>query len=315
MTPVPAGALEARLAAGGFVVTAELTPPLSASAQALLAAAAPLRDRVDAVNVTDAAGARVAMSSFAAAAMLRGAGIEPVLQLTCRDRNRIALAGDLIGAAAQGVRNILVLHGDDPATGDLPDAKAVYDLDSRGVMRLARRMGEDGVLPSGRAIRPPPRFFIGAADSPFDPSSHWRPEALMAKADAGAGFVQTQFCFDAGMARRYMARLAEAGLTERLAVLIGVGPLASARSARWMNESLFGVAVPDSVVERLERANDPAAEGRRLCIDLIHELREIPGVCGVHIMAPLQGAEAIAEVVDGAGLRARPRRARTQASP
>jgi len=295
--------LQRRLAAGDFAVTAEVIPPLSADSSQLLARAAPLRGLVDAVNVTDGAGARVTLSSFAAAAILANAGIEPVLQITCRDRNRIALAGELIGAAAQGVRNILVLHGDEPAVGDEPEAKPVYDLDSKAVMTLARRMRDQGTLPSGRAIVPPPSLFIGAADTPLDPPLGWRPEGLLAKAEAGADFVQTQFCFDLDVARRYAARLVETGVTERLHLLIGLGPIASARSARWMRDNLHGVTVPDGVIERLERAADPATEGRRLCTELIAGLRETPGVSGVHLMAPLQGTEAIVQVIDDLDLR------------
>jgi methylenetetrahydrofolate reductase (NADPH) len=294
--------LQRRLSAGEFVVTAEVTPPLSADAGALLAKAAPLRGRVDAVNVTDAAGARAAMSSFAAAAMLAGNGMEPVLQVTCRDRNRIALACDLLGAAAQGVSNLLILHGDEPAGGDQPEAAPVYDLDSRAVMALARQMRDEAMLPSERRIEPPPHFFIGAADTPRDPEADWRPTGLEAKAAAGADFVQTQFCFDLDMAERYFARLREFGVTDRLAFIVGVGPIASARSARWMRDNLFGVSVPDAVIARLEQAEDPAAEGRRIAIEMIQGLRTIPGVSGVHLMAPLQKIETLALVIDEAGL-------------
>ena len=297
-----AGRLESRLAAGGFAVTAELTPPLSASADKLLAMATPLRGRVDALNVTDAAGGRTAMSSLAAAAILCRAGIEPVLQITCRDRNRIAIAGDVLGAAALGIPNILVLHGDDPARGDQPEARGVYDLDSRGVLNMVKRMHRAGELPSGRRIDPRPRLFMGAADTPADPPAGWRPSGLLAKLEAGAGFVQTQFCFDPDVVRRYMARLEECGVIERLPILIGVGPLASARSARWMNENLFGVHVPDWLIARLEAAADPAAVGRDICIELIQALREVPGVRGVHIMAPRQRADIIADVIAGCGL-------------
>ena len=296
------GRLESLLAQGSFVVTAEITPPLTASAGVLLERAKPLEGLADAVNVTDAAGARAALSSFAAAALLARAGLEPVVQLTCRDRNRIAMAGDLLGAAAQGVVNILVLHGDDPAGGDQPEAKAVHDLDSRQVMSLARRMRDQGTLLSGRKIEPAPHFFIGAADTPFDPPPDWQPKGLAAKAEAGADFAQTQFCFDVEVARRYVGRLADAGLTERLKMILGVGPIASARSARWMDENLHGVSVPTAVIERLEAAADPAAEGRKLCIELIQGLSEISGVAGVHVMAPLQGAEAIARVIDDSGI-------------
>lgn len=303
------GSLSALLDVGHFVVTAEVTPPLSAGTDALLAKAAPLKGLADAVNVTDGAGARVALSSFAAAAILARAGIEPVLQVTCRDRNRIALAADLLGAAALGVNNLLVLRGDDPKSGDHPDAKPVFDLESKEVIALARQMSDDGVLPSGRKIESPPDFLVGAADTPLDPPLDWRPDGLLAKAEAGADFVQTQFCFDPAVAGRYLARLRDAGLTEQLKIILGVGPIASARSARWMNENLFGVSVPDQVIERLEQAADPAAEGRRFCAELIQALSEIPGLAGVHIMAPQQSGDAIVQVIEESGiLRNRPGR-------
>ncbi len=298
---IPPGGLESLLAAGHFVVTAELTPPLAADAGALLDRAAPLKGLADAVNVTDAAGARTAMSSLAAAAVLVQAGVEPVLQMTCRDRNRIALAGDLIGAGTLGIPNILVLHGDDPKGGDQPEAKPVYDLDSRRLIALARQLREAGTLPSGRSVASPPRLFIGGADTPLDPPPDWRPDGLAAKAEAGAHFIQTQFCFDLEVARRYMARLEDAGLTQRLKMLLGVGPIASARSARWMDENLHGVSVPAGIIERLERAADPAAEGRKLCVELIQGLSEIAGVAGVHIMAPQQKPAAIAAVIEDSG--------------
>jgi len=294
--------LQRKLSAGAFVVTAEVTPPVSADAGVLLAKAAPLKGRADAVNVTDAAGARAAMSSLAAAAILAADGIEPVLQVTCRDRNRIALACDLLGAAAQGVSNLLILHGDDPTSGDQPEATPVYDLDSRAAIAMARLMCDEAMLPSQRRIEPPPQFFIGAADSPRDPEKDWEPKGLEAKAAAGADFVQTQFCFDLALAERYFARLRDFGMTERLAFVVGVGPIASARSARWMRDNLFGVSVPDAVIQRLERAADPAAEGRRLCIELIEGLRAIPGVAGVHLMAPLQRIEVLADIIEDCGI-------------
>ena len=291
------------LARKQFVVTAEVTPPLAASADRLRQRAAPLQGQVDALNVTDAAGARAAMSSVAAAAILLRDGFDPVLQVTCRDRNRIALASDLIGAAALGIGNILVLHGDSPEGGDQPEAKPVYDLDSRGVMALVRQMRDQGTLPSGRKIEPAPDLLIGGADTPFDPPADWRPTGLQDKAAAGADFIQTQFCYDPAVAGRYFARLADQGLTERMAFIVGVGPLASARSARWMNDNLFGVTVPESVIARLERAADQAVEGRRICVELIQTYAQMPGIAGVHVMAPQQGAEAIAAVVTEAGVR------------
>lgn len=302
--PEPAATAVARapslarcLADKPFAVTAEVIPPLAADLRALLERVEPLRGLVDAINVTDAAGARTAMSAYAAGAVLAIAGWEPVLQIACRDRNRIALAGDVLGAAAQGVRSVLVLHGDDPAAGDQPDAKPVYDLDTRAALALIAEMNA-GKTPSGRAIDPPPDLLPGAADTPFDPPPGWRPDRLRAKADAGARFVQTQFCYDAAVVRRYLQRLADDGLGERLSVLIGVGPIASARSARWMNRHLYGVHVPDGLIERLERAADPAAEGIRLCAALIDDLRAVPGVAGVHLMAPAGGSAAIAAVLE-----------------
>ncbi|MGB7215168.1 MAG: methylenetetrahydrofolate reductase [Gammaproteobacteria bacterium] len=290
--------LKKRIEAREFVLTAEIVPPLSASGKQLLEEAAVLRGRVDAINVTDAASGRTTMSSFASAAILAANGYEPILQVTCRDRNRIALAGDLLGAAAQGVRNLLILHGDDPSGGDQPEAKGVFDLNSRELMALVRRMRDEGTLPSGRKIDSPPAFFIGGADVPRDPGPDFNPQGLIGKVEAGAGFVQTQFCFDLDVVRRYVDRLHEEGLTEKLGIIIGVGPVRSAKSARWMNENLFGVHVPESVIERLEKASSPAVEGQAICAELIAGLREIPGVAGAHIMAPGGGTGAIAAVLD-----------------
>ena len=278
-------------------MTAEILPPLSASASALVERVEPLRGLVDAVNVTDAAGAKAAMSSFAAAAILVREGFEPVLQLTCRDRNRIALAGDLLGAAAQDVENLLILHGDEPKVGDMPDAKPVYDLDSRAVMTLARDMRDRGELPSGRRIEPAPRFLIGCADSPADPAPDWKPMGLEAKIAAGAEFAQTQFCFDLDVAHRYVERLEAEGTLSRLRLIMGVGVLASAKQACFMRENLFGVSIPDSIVERLDAAKDQKAEGRTIAAELIRTFRDMKGVAGAHIMAPMSSGPAIAETL------------------
>jgi methylenetetrahydrofolate reductase (NADPH) len=220
------------------------------------------------------------------------------LQVTCRDRNRISLAGDLLGASAQGVHNVLVLRGDDPSGGDQPDAKPVFDLESADLMKLARDMRDTGMLPSGRKIEDPPHFFIGGADVPRVPDEKWSSDGVRRKAEAGAGFLQTQFCFDLEVARQYAGRLRDDGITERLGLIIGVGPIRSARSAVWMNENLFGVHVPDAIIARMESAQEPAAEGRLICAELIAGLRDIPGVAGAHIMAPAQGPEAIAQVLE-----------------
>jgi methylenetetrahydrofolate reductase (NADPH) len=278
--------LQEKLSAGRFVITAEVTPPVSAAREELLAKALRLKGLADAVNITDGAGARPHLGAVTAAAMLVEAGIEPVLQLTCRDRNRIALQSDLLSAAASGVRNLLMLRGDDPSAGDQPDAKPVFDLDPRSLLETARRLRDAGELPSGRKISGRADFFLGSADNPIDPPPGWEPASLNAKLAAGAQFVQTQFCMDAGVVHRYMARLDQHGIAEKLSVLIGVVPLRSAKSARWIKEKLFGAVIPDAIVERMARASDPLAEGRRICLDLIAELADIPHVAGVHIMAP-----------------------------
>ena len=265
--------LQEKLAARRFVITAEITPPVSAERGEFLAKAAPLKGLADAVNVTDGAGARPHLGAVTAAALLVENGIEPVLQLTCRDRNRIALQSDLLSAAACGVRNLLMLRGDDPSAGDQPDAKPVFDLDPRSLLETARRLRDSGELPSGRKISGRADFFLGGADNPIDPPPGWEPKGLQAKIDAGAQFVQTQFCMDAGVVRRYMARLSEHGIAGKVSVLIGIAPLRSAKSARWIKEKLFGATVPDAIIERLERASDPAAEGRRICLDLVGRAR------------------------------------------
>lgn len=288
--------LERVLRAGAFAVTAETTPPLSADPAALLTRVAPLRGVADAVNVTDGAGAKAHMSSLAAAALLVREGIEPVLQMTVRDRNRLALQSDLLGAAALGVANVMFLRGDDVAAGDQPEARMVSDLDSQGLIALACAMRDGARLPSGREIAVPPALLVGAADAPCDPGPDWSPEPLKRKLDAGASFFQTQFCFDLAMLRRYMARLADEGIAERAWFLIGIGALRSAASARWMNANLFGVDIPQAVIDRLESAADAREEGLAICCELVEGLTDIAGVAGAHIMGP--GVEqAAAEVI------------------
>ena len=282
----PSSALEQSLRAGRFVLTAEVVPPASCDADDLLKKALPLHGLADAVNVTDGAGARAHLGATAAAAILAQNGIEPILQLACRDRNRIALQGELMGAAALGIRNLLLLRGDDPTQGDQKDAKPVFDLDSRGLMEMARAMRDDGALPHGQKIAGSPRFFLGAADAPVDPAPDWKPTTLAGKIESGAQFAQTQFCMDIGVVRRYVARLTEAGLIDRIFLLIGVNPLRSGKSARWMKQNLFGTIIPDEMIARLDAAKDPAAEGMGLCVELIEQLAQIPGVAGVHVMAP-----------------------------
>jgi methylenetetrahydrofolate reductase (NADPH) len=289
--------LKETLAGNRFVITAEIAPPVSCDAGDLLAKAAPLKGLAAAVNVTDGAGARAHLAPVAAASILLQAGIEPILQLTCRDRNRIALQSELMAAAALGVHNLLLLKGDDPKQGDQPDAKPVFDYDTAALTKVAVTLRDKGELPTGRKVGGKADFFLAAADVPIDPPAGWEPKSLKAKIEAGCEFVQTQFCMDAAVVRRYLARLAEHGI--KTPFLIGISPLRSAKSARWMREKLYGTIIPDATVARLEAAADPAAEGRKLCVDLMRELAAIPGVAGVHIMAPGNEA-AIADVIRGA---------------
>src|SRR5262245_38731943 len=237
-----------KLRARRFVITAEVTPPVSVDPGELLAKALPLKGVADAVNVTDGAGARPHLGVITAATMLVEQRIEPVLQFTCRDRNRIAMQSDLLSAAASGIRNLLMLRGDNPSAGDQPDAKPVFDLDPRSLLTTARRLHDTGELPTGRKVSGRIDFLLGSADNPIDPPPEWQPAGLQAKVAAGAQFVQTQFCMDVGVARRYMARLAECSVTDKLAVLIGIVPLRSAKSARWIKEKLFGSVIPDAII-------------------------------------------------------------------
>jgi methylenetetrahydrofolate reductase (NADPH) len=284
-----ASELQAKLRSGQFVITAEITPPVSTDAAEFLRRAVPLKGLATAVNVTDGAGAKVHLSSLATAHFLVQSGIEPIFQMTCRDRNRLALQGDILGAVSLGIRNILALGGDDPKVGDQPEAKPVFDLDSRGLLATAHGMRSQGKLPSGTPIDGKIQLVLGAADVPVDPKPGWEPKGLKQKIEAGADFVQTQFCMDIGVVRRYTARLREAGI--KVPLLIGVAPIPSARSARWMREKLFGTIIPDALIDRLERAADARLEGRKICIELLRELADVPGVAGAHVMAPMNFAE------------------------
>ena len=288
--------LQSRLRTGQFVVTAEITPPVSTDPAEILRRALPLKGLATAVNVTDGAGAKVHLSSLATAHFLVNSGIEPIFQMTCRDRNRLALQGDLLGAVALGIHNVLVLGGDNPKLGDQPEAKPVYDVDSRGLLSMAHRMRSENALPTGTKVEGSIRLVLGAADLPIDPAPGWEPKGLQAKIEAGADFVQTQFCMDLDVVRRYTARLREAGV--RIPMLIGVAPIPSARSARWMREKLFGTIIPESFVHRLEAAADAKAEGRKICVEVLRGLAEIPGVAGAHVMAPMNFAEIPAVIAE-----------------
>lgn len=277
--------LERVLRAGHFAVTAELNPPDSADPAEVFEAARPLGEVADAINATDASGANCHMSSIGISALLTRAGYDTVYQISCRDRNRIAIQGDVLGAAAMGVRNVLCLTGDGVGVGDQPGAKPVFDLDSVSLLRTVRTLRDQGSFLSGRKITRPPRMFIGAAENPCIEPKQWRPDRLAKKIAAGADFIQTNYIFDVSVFEAFMRRVRDLGLNERAFILAGVGPLASGRAARWMRNNVPGVHIPDAVIARMEQAANPGEEGKKLCIELIQRIREIRGTAGVHIMA------------------------------
>lgn len=295
------GRLERVLRAGRFAVTAELSPPDSADPEEVYSRARVFDGYADALNATDGSGANCHMSSVGVCALLTRVGYATVMQISCRDRNRIAIQGDVLGAAAMGVANVLCLTGDGVQAGDQPEAKPVFDLDCMSLLETVRTMRDEERFRSGRKLSLPPRLFIGAAANPFVPPLDFRPQRLAKKVAAGAQFVQTQYCFDVPRLREYLARVRDLGLLERVFVLVGVGPLPSVRTALWMREQVPGVHIPDAVIDRLRKSAKPKLEGRRLCMELIQELRGVEGVSGVHLMAYRQ-EEAVAEIIDASGV-------------
>ncbi len=295
------GRLERVLRSGKFAVTAELNPPDSADPREVYERALVLSEVCDAINATDASGANTHMSSVGICSLLTRAGYAVVMQISCRDRNRIAIQGDVLGAAAMGVQNILCLTGDGVQAGDQPGAKPVFDLDSTSLLETIRTMREESRFLSGRKITVPPQVFLGAAANPFVPPYDYRALHMGKKIAAGAQFVQTQYCYDLPRLREFMARSRDLGLAEKCFILVGVGPLASAKGARWMRSNVPGIHIPDDVIARLEGAENQKREGKQLCIDLIQEIREIPGVSGVHVMAYRQ-EELVSEIITTSGI-------------
>ena len=277
-----------------FVYTAETTPPDASNKETLLKNVMPLKGVADAVNVTDSPGAKAHMSSLTAAIILAQNGIDPILQLTVRDRNRLALQGDLIGASALGVNNILCLKGDDPKNGDQPETKIVNDIDSLTLVSIANIMRKEKKFPSGRVIDPSPKLFIGGAEVPSQGKPN--PKKILDKINKGVDFFQTQYVFDANLLNEYMKVLGDEGILEKTNFIIGLGPFASAKSARWMNENLFGVDVPEQIIKRLEGAEDQKEESKKICIELIDNFRNIQGVKGVHLMGHKK-EEVISEII------------------
>jgi methylenetetrahydrofolate reductase (NADH) len=296
--------LERILHEGVFAVTAEVVPPRSANAAAVTEQALALVGYADAVNVTDNPTGAVHMSSVAGAAFVAMAGLEPVVQLTTRDRNRLGLTSDLLGAWALGARNVLCLTGDPTSLGDHPTAKPVFDIDVIDLIRLVARLRSEGRSLVGQAMDPAPRFFIGVADMPLVPD--YDPSRLEEKADAGADFVQTQIVYDIDALGEWAEGVRTRGIFERMFVLAGVAPPRGPKSARFMREHLQGVIVPDAVIEELESAGKEAAEvGVRLTVEMVAKLKALPGVAGVHVMG-LGKEESVRRVIEASGLLPRP---------
>jgi methylenetetrahydrofolate reductase (NADPH) len=312
----PVSHLASVLEAGHFAVAAELSPPRGVDLEAIAGDAQTLKDYADAVNVTDNQAASVRMASIPVSALLVGHGVEPVAQMTCRDRNRLAIQADLLGAAALGIRNVLCLGGDHGRWGDHPGARNVFGLDSTHLIRLVRNMVEQECLDNGRQISPAPRFFVGAVANPFAPPYDYRPYRLAKKVAAGARFVQTQLIFNVGRFRAYMAQVRALGLDEKVHILAGVGPLKSVRQAEFLAARVAGMDVPQALVDRMARTPRAAQpeEGIRICCEIVEQVRDIPGVAGLHIMA-VHWPEAVSEIVTRVGLHPRPPRTPAGVAP
>ncbi len=295
------GRLERVLRRGEFAVTAELNPPDSANPDDVYERAAIFDGWVDGINAVDASGANCHMSSVGICGLLTRMGYAPIMQISCRDKNRIAIQGDVLGASAMGVQNILCLTGDGVQAGDQPGAKPVFDLDCMSLLETIRIMRDNGKFLSGRKLSTPPKVFLGAAINPFAPPYDFRPYRLAKKIASGAQFVQSQYCFDVAMFRDYMKKVRDLGLHEQCYIMVGVGPMASAKTARWIRSNVPGVHIPDHVIARLEGATDQKKEGKQLCIDIINEVKEMEGVAGIHVMAYRQ-EEYVSEIVHESGV-------------
>ena len=309
--------LEKVLKHGHFAVTAELGPPKNADAEVVRKKASILKGFVDAANITDNQTAIVRMSSIAAGTIALQAGLEPVMQMTCRDRNRLGMQSDLLGAYALGLRNILCLTGDHQTFGNHPQSKNVHDIDSLQLVQMVVGLRDQACFQCGEEIKGTnPRFFVGAAENPFGDPFEWRPYRLGKKAKAGANFIQTQMIFNVPKFREFMKRVVDLGVHQQVSILAGIGPLKTPGAAKYMRDQVPGMDVPNEIVERMEAAGkgieDKKAKaeankkvGLEICVEIIQQVREIPGVAGVHIMA-VEWEEAIKTIVEKAGLSPRP---------
>ncbi|MGI6600677.1 MAG: methylenetetrahydrofolate reductase [Firmicutes bacterium] len=307
MSDLKAGSnLEKVINSGQFAVTGELGPPKSADVSMIKEHAEAMRNYVDAFNITDNQTAIVRTSSIGVAGVLLQMGLEPVVQMTVRDRNRIALQGDLLGAVALGVKNVLCLSGDHQKFGNEPGAKGVYDIDSMQLLKGFKDIRDEGKFIGGDELEAPLSVYLGAVANPFADPFEYRVDRLEKKVEAGASFIQTQCIFDIDRFKRWMELVRERGLHKKVAILGGVTPIKSLGAARYMKNYVSGITVPDELIERLQGAEKKKEEGLNICIETIQQLKEIEGVAGVHIMA-IAWEEVVPEIVERAGLYPRPK--------
>ncbi|HSV32067.1 MAG TPA: methylenetetrahydrofolate reductase [Atribacteraceae bacterium] len=302
--------LQEVLGKGIFAVTGEVGPPKGPNPDTVIKKCIQIKKHVDAVNFTDNQTAIVRMSSLAACLAAKTLGVEPVMQMVCRDRNRIALQSDFLGACSLGVENMLCLTGDHQSMGNHPQSKNVYDIDSLQLLDMFRNMRDLKLFANGEEVKGEIRAFLGAGESPYADPLEFRAIRLAKKVAAGAQFIQTQAIFDLEIFERWMEELRQMKLTGKVSILAGVIPVKSARALRYMRSEVPGLIIPDPLIERLERAEDQKAEGVRICVETIERLKEIAGVAGVHIMA-IAWESIIPEIVERAGLYPRPRRETT----
>lgn len=298
--------LEKLLSRGEFVVTAELGPPKGVNINTIINKVKILKGFCDAVNITDNQTSIVRMSSIASAIKIIQLGMEPIIQMVTRDRNRIALQSDLIGAAALGVKNVLCLTGDHQCFGNHPSSKNVFDIDSIQLIKMFKDMRDEHKFQCGEEMKHPPNIFIGAAANPFADPFDFRPIRLAKKVNAGVDFIQTQLVYNVEKFKEYMKKVREMDLHEKVYILAGVGPIKSVGMAKYMQKNVAGMDVPDKIVERLKKSKDTKEEGINICVDIIQEIKEIEGVSGVHIMA-IAWEEAVPIIVEKAGLLPRPK--------
>ena len=298
--------LEKVLTAGKFAVTAELGPPQNANPEAVKKKAQHCLGNVEGANVTDNQTAIVRMSSIAAAAIAISCGVEPVVQMVCRDRNRIAMQSDILGAAALGVKNLLCLSGDHQIFGNHPQAANVFDIDSVQLIAMVKTMRDDKQFISGDPIKEhEPRLFIGAVENPFADPFEFRVPRLAKKINAGADFIQTQCVFDLDKFSRWMELVVKEGMHKKIYILAGLTPVRSHRALKYMKSEVAGMSIPDELITRMESAEDAKEEGIKICLEMIEKIKNIEGVSGIHLM-PI-GWESITPVIlERAGLLPRP---------